>query len=677
MKHLRAVNKYFWKYRWRFLLGILFIILSNYFRILTPQVTGYVVNSVEKELRDNVSRQKLQTGGATVAGGQQGIPASDRGIAAEQPTAVEAAKVTPAETAKVTPAEAAKATRAEAGKVAREAAADRKDTANYDILVRKFIRALDARHSTFGSKVAICGVTLLVLALISGGFLFLMRQTIIVMSRHIEYDQKNEIYAHYQQLDANFYKTHSTGDLMSRMAEDVSRVRMFTGPAIMYLANLLVTISFSLFFMLRKDPLLSLYVLTPLPILAITIYYVNTIIHKKSEHIQALLSNLTTNAQESYSGIRVIKSFVQEHAMLRFFNHNSEEYRKNAVGLAKVESIYFPSMGLMIGLSTLLTIMIGGLYVIYGRHGTDIGTITEFVIYITMLTFPVSAIGWVASMIQRASASQKRLNEFLDTVSAIRNPPDPIIKPLQGNISFRDVDFTYPNTGIHALKDFSLEVRKGEKVVIIGRTGSGKTTIAQLLLRMYDPEKGNILIDDTDIRRLDLQDLRRQISYVPQDVFLFSDTVTGNIQFGLERPDEDKVRQAARYASVDKEIEGFADRYGTMIGERGVTLSGGQKQRISIARGLIKDPEIIVFDDCLSAVDAKTEKEILGNLYQFLQHKTAIIITHRIFSLFDFDRIVVLEEGRIVESGTHGDLLALNGYYTYLYEQQQAENTPA
>ena len=619
-------------------MGVIFIILSNYFRILTPQVTGYVVNSVEKELRDNISGQ---------------YPAGKVEVPAGQAAAVNAQTT---------------GARAES---------DRKDTANYDILVRKFIRVLDNRHSSFGSKVAICGVTLLVLALISGFFLFLMRQTIIVMSRHIEYDQKNEIYAHYQQLDTNFFKTHSTGDLMSRMAEDVSRVRMFTGPAVMYLANLLVTIGFSLFFMLRKAPLLSLYVLTPLPILAITIYYVNTIIHKKSEHIQALLSNLTTNAQESYSGIRVIKSFVQEAAMLRFFNHNSEEYRKNAVGLAKVESIYFPSMGLMIGLSTLLTIMIGGIYVIYGRHSTDIGTITEFVIYITMLTFPVSAIGWVASMIQRASASQKRLNEFLDTVPTIQDPPGALARPLQGNISFRQVDFTYPNTGIHALTDFTLDIKKGEKVVIIGRTGSGKTTIAQLLLRMYDPGKGGIYIDDTDIRLLDLQDLRRQISYVPQDVFLFSDTVTGNIQFGLERPDEEKVRQAARYASVDKEIDGFSAGYDTMIGERGVTLSGGQKQRISIARGLIKDPEIIVFDDCLSAVDAKTEKEILGNLYQYLQHKTAIIITHRIFSLFDFDRIVVLEEGKIVETGTHPELLALNGYYTYLYEQQQAENSPA
>ena len=643
MKHLKAVNKYLWKYRWRFLTGMVFVILSNYFRILTPQITGYVVNSVNKELRDNIAAQKTAAGRLTGPTAVSGVPS--------------AVKPGPA----VSPGDVA----------------NTRDTVNYDILVRKIIRLLDARHSTFGYKVAACGITLLVLALISGFFLFLMRQTIIVMSRHIEYDQKKEIYAHYQQLDTNFYKTHSTGDLMSRMAEDVSRVRMYTGPAMMYLANLLVTIGFSLFFMLRKDPLLSFYVLTPLPILAITIYYVNTIIHKRSEHIQALLSNLTTNAQESYSGIRVIKSFVQENAMLRYFSHNSEEYRKNAVGLAKIESIYFPSMGLMIGLSTLMAIMIGGIYVIYGRHNTDLGTITEFVIYITMLTFPVSAIGWVASMVQRASASQKRLNEFLDTASTIRNPPEPVATPLHGNISFQDVDFTYPNTGIHALKEFNLEIRKGEKVVIIGRTGSGKTTIAQLLLRMYDPDQGKILIDGVDLRRFDLQDLRRQISYVPQDVFLFSDTVTGNIQFGLDHADPEKVRLAAHYASVEKEIEGFADRYDTMIGERGVTLSGGQKQRISIARGLIKDPEIIVLDDCLSAVDAKTEKEILGNLYQYLQHKTAIIITHRIFSLFDFDRIVVLEDGKIVESGTHRELMELNGYYTYLYEQQQAENSPA
>ncbi|HVM88312.1 MAG TPA: ABC transporter ATP-binding protein [Puia sp.] len=624
MRYLRSLNKYFWKYRWRFLLGIIFIILSNYFRILSPQITGYVVNAVEHELTDSLSRKKSLTSESKVAG---------------------------------------------------SAKAEKRDTANYDILVKKFIARIDNAKPSFGTKVAICGATLLVLALIGGFFMFLMRQTIIVMSRHIEYDQKNEIYLHYQKLDLGFYKTHSTGDLMSRMAEDVSRVRMFTGPAVMYLTNLVVVIGFSLFFMIKKDALLTLYVLTPLPILAFTIYYVNNIINKKSEHIQALLSNLTTNAQESYSGIRVIKSFVQEKAMSAFFYKNSEDYRKNAVDLAKVESIYFPSMGLMIGLSTLLTIMIGGLYVIHGKHNTDIGTITEFVIYITMLVFPVSAIGWVASMTQRAAASQKRLNEFLDTVPQIKNPENPISPKITGDIVFEHVNFIYPNTGIQALTNFNLHIKKGQKVAIIGKTGSGKTTIAQLLLRMYDPTEGRILIDGADIKTLDLQSLRNQLSYVPQDVFLFSDTVSNNIQFGLDKKNEELVKQSAAYANVDKEILGFSNQYDTMIGERGVTLSGGQKQRISIARSLIKDPEVVLLDDCLSAIDTKTEKEILTNLYQYLKNKTSLIITHRIFALFDFDLIVVLEDGEIVETGTHQQLLALNGYYAYLYylQQQQKE----
>jgi ATP-binding cassette subfamily B multidrug efflux pump len=630
LKHLKAVNKYLWKYRWRLFLGIIFIILSNYFRILTPQVTGYVVNSVQKELRDSLNRKEFSANGKL------------HSLAVRQESAIE-----------------------------------KRDVSKYDILVRKFIRVMDNTKRTFGQKVAICGIVLLVLALIGGFFMFLMRQTIIVMSRHIEFDQKNEIYKHYQILDTGFYKSHSTGDLMNRMAEDVSRVRMYTGPALMYLANLVAVIWFSLFFMIRKDALLTLYVLTPLPILAITIYYVNTIIHKRSERIQALLSNLTTNAQESYSGIRVIKSFVQEIPMIRYFEQNSESYRKNAIGLSKVEAIYFPSMGLIIGLSTLLTIMIGGIYVIHGSHHTDIGTITEFVIYITMLSFPVSAIGWVASMVQRASASQKRLNEFLQEQPEIKNPENAIFKKLEGDIRFDHVDFVYPNTGIQALKNFSLEIKRGEKTVIVGRTGSGKTTLAQLLLRMYDPTSGKISIDGTDLREFNLKDLRRQISYVPQDVFLFSDTVAGNIQFGVYEKNEELVIRAAKNASVEKEIRDFSNQYETMIGERGVTLSGGQKQRISIARALIKDPEIVVFDDCLSAVDAKTEKEILDNLYGFLKDKTAIIVTHRIFSLFDFDRIVVLDEGKIVEMGTHRDLLARNGYYTYLYEQQQSAEEPA
>jgi len=611
MKHLSAINHFFWKYRWRLLLGVIFIVLSNYFRILSPQVSGYVVDKVEQSISPNLNKSTYK------------------------PSA---------------------------------------HAANYDGMVQSLIHWLDNGQKTFGEKIILCGITLLALALLGGFFMFLMRQTIIVMSRHIEFDQKNQVYNHYQQLDAGFYKRNSTGDLMNRITEDVSRVRMYTGPAIMYLINLAATIGFSLYFMIKENKLLTLYVLSPLPILAVTIYMVNTIIHKKSERIQELLSDLTTTAQESYSGIRVIKSFVQEKAMMGFFNKKSEEYKDNAIGLSKLESVYFPSMALLIGLSTLLTIMMGGMYAINHEGNVSVGTITEFVMYVNMLTFPVSAIGWTASMIQRAAASQKRLNQFLDTTSQILNDPAAVKPVLQGDIVFDKVDFTYPDTGIKAVQHFSLHIKKGQKVAVIGRTGSGKSTIAQLLLRMYDPGKGQILIDNTDVKKIELRALREQISYVPQDVFLFSDTVTNNIKFGLNADTGfDKVEQAAAYASVDKEIARFSEQYNTMIGERGVTLSGGQKQRISIARALIKDPQIVVFDDCLSAVDARTEKEIINNLYRFLQNKTAIIITHRIFSLFDFDSIVVLDDGKIVEQGRHQELLDKNGYYRYLYDQQQQQ----
>ncbi|MDZ4795550.1 MAG: ABC transporter ATP-binding protein [Bacteroidota bacterium] len=609
MKHLKALNKYFWKYRIRLGIGIVFVFLSNYFNVLSPQVTGFVIDFV-----------------------QQLFPGYQ---APSNPP-------------------------------------------RYDALVNAITGWITGPGHGWLKIVALCGITILLLALVRGFFLFLMRQTIIVMSRHIEYDQKNEIYNHYQQLDTAFYKTHSTGDLMNRIAEDVSRVRQFTGPAIMYLANLVAIISLSVFFMVKRDAELTLYVLAPLPILAITIYFVNNTINKKSEQILESLSNLTTNAQESYSGIRVIKSFVQEKAMLGFFTKNSEEYKKNAIGLAKVEAIYFPSITFLIGLSTLLTIMIGGLHHIANPEKTNLATIVEFVMYVNMLTFPVSAIGLTASMIQRAAASQKRINEFLETPSSIQNPAKVLQQNLQGNISFDNVSFTYPHTGIRALKNFTLEIKKGEKVAIVGRTGSGKSTIAQLLLRMYDVTEGKIELDKTNIREFNYRTLRQQVSYVPQDVFLFSETVENNIGFGLDSTNREAVEKAAKQASVEKEITGFTRDYETMIGERGVTLSGGQKQRISIARALIKDPNLVIFDDCLSAVDARTEKEIIGNLNEYLQDKTAIIITHRIFSLFSFDKIVVMEDGGIVEEGTHQQLLARNGYYAGLYaRQQQQENSSA
>jgi len=604
MVHLSILNKYFRKYKWLFLLGILFVLLTNYFRILYPQFTGYIVNTVVSSIKNDSSTSQPTSG-----------------------------------------------------------------YHEYNFVVRYFIHFFTVM--TFSQKILYAGISLFVLAIISGFFMFLMRQTIIVMSRHIEFDQKNEIYNHYQNLDFTFYKKNTTGDLMNRISEDVSRVRMYTGPALMYFINLAAVIGFSIYFMLQSDVRLTLYALLPLPLLAITIYYVNAIINKKSEKIQQILSNITANAQESYSGIRVIKSFVQEADMISFFKKNNEQYRESALSLAKTDSIYFPTMGLMIGMSTLITILIGSLDVVHHVEGASVGKIAEFVLYIQMLTFPVSAIGWTASMTQRAAASQKRINEFLETPSSISDSPEAKDYSFKGNLKFKQLNFTYKNTGIHAVQDFSLEIKKGQKIAIIGKTGSGKTTIAQLLLRMYDADNGFLEFDDTDIQQIRLKSLRSQISYVPQDNFLFSDTIENNIKFGKPGASFIEVENAAKAAGIFNEIMKFENGFQTIVGERGITLSGGQKQRISIARALIKKPEIVIFDDCLSAVDARTEKQILENLNDALAEKTAIIITHRIFSLFRFDKIIVMDHGKIAESGTHQDLLLKNGLYAEMYKKQQ------
>lgn len=603
MRELKALKPHFLRYKGLLLSGLAFVLLSNYFGILAPQVTGYIVDRVIQY--------------------EQTLVQSD----------------------------------------------DIAQKNYYDPLVASLIQFIEDANPQFSTLVFFCGLMLLGSALLRGLFMFLMRQTLIVMSRHIEYDQKNEIYQQYLRLDPLFYKSHSTGDLMSRISEDVGRVRMFTGPSIMYMANLVVLIAFSLYFMFRENALLSLIVLSPLPILAIAIYRVNDVIHRRSEHIQAQLGELTANAQESFSGIRVIKSFVQESAMSDHFSKISGQYRRSAVGLAMVEAVYFPSISLIIGISTLLTICMGGIYQVH--HRVSPGTIAEFVVYINMLTFPVSAIGWVASMIQRASASQKRINEFLQTQPQMINVVNPSTLTDPGDLVFQDVSFRYPQTGILALEKVSLHIRKGEKVAILGRTGSGKTTLAQMLLRFYDPTEGTIRIGGNDIRNWSLQSLRKQVSYVPQDVFLFSDTISHNIRFGQSGMTDQQVRQSARMASIDAEIEDFPHQYETVVGERGVNLSGGQKQRISIARAIGASGGLFIFDDCLSAVDARTEDRILEGIRQVIHDRTAIIITHRVIHRLQFDRIFVMDAGRIVEEGTHDSLMENSTYYRDIIHRQQ------
>jgi ATP-binding cassette subfamily B multidrug efflux pump len=590
MKDLAYLNKFFYKYIWRLIPGVIYVAISNVFAVLSPRVIRIAVDMVT----DNISTYRLFSGF-----NKQGMI-----------------------------------------------------------------------YQLFGSALLLFGILILVLALLRGLFLFFMRQTIIVMSRHIEYDLKNEIYQHYQELSLAFYRRHNTGDLMNRATEDVSRVRMYLGPGIMYTINTVVLFIMVIYAMLTVNVRLAIFSVLPLPVLAIIIYYVNNIIHFRSEKIQERLSALSSFVQENFSGIRIIKSYVRETFVRKSFAAESENYKTHSMELVKVQALFYPLMLMLVGLSNIVTIYVGGVEVMKGN--ITAGNIAEFIVYLNLLTFPVIALGWVTSLIQRAAASQKRINEFLNEKPEIISPNVPK-QNIKGKIEFSGVSFTYPDTGIKALKNVSFTVNPGEMVAIIGRTGSGKSTIANLIMRMYDSTGGELFIDGQPVRSLNLEGYRAQIGFVPQEVFLFSDTIANNIAFSADVLDMPRVEQAAKDAAVYTNILELEKGFETLIGERGVTLSGGQKQRVSIARAIVKQPQILIFDDCLSAVDTRTEEEILSNLGQNMQGKTSIIIAHRISTIKNADKILVLDKGEIVEQGHHQYLMDKRGIYFELYEKQLLE----
>lgn len=507
-------------------------------------------------------------------------------------------------------------------------------------------------------------------ALLSAFFTFMMRQTFIVVSRYVEYDLKNEIFKHYEKLSLGFYKQNRTGDLMNRISEDVSKVRMYVGPALMYSITTITLFIVVVSYMFYKAPTLTFYALVPLPILSIAIYRLSVLINHRTTIVQQYLSKLTTFTQESFSGIAVIKAYGIEPRTNTNFEELAEGSKVKNIDLAKVQALFFPLMMLLIGVSNILVIYIGGTQYINGQ--IEFGTIVEFLIYVNMLTWPVAVVGWVTSMVQQAEASQKRINEFLETEPTIQNLVEEST-PVNGNIEFKNLTFTYPDTGIIALKDVSFTVKPGETLAIVGNTGSGKSTILELIGRLYDVEEGMLKIDETPIRSVNLNNLRDSIGYVPQDAFLFSDTIQNNIRFGKEKASEEEVIKAAKNAAVHKNIIGFTKGYDTILGERGITLSGGQKQRVSIARAIIKDPQILLFDDCLSAVDTETEEEILQNLHKISKEKTTILVSHRVSSAKNATKIIVLEEGKIIQQGTHNELVNSEGYYKELYAKQLLE----
>jgi len=587
MKALLHLNKYFWNYRYRLILGLIFIFISNIFGLYPPIYIGEVFNIIS-------------------------------------------------------------------------------DTLNEKSYSDKQVQSLIKNQLTYYVFLV------LAFAMCKGLFMFFMRQTIIVMSRMIEYDLKNEIYNHYQKLSLSFYKRNKTGDLMNRISEDVSRVRMFLGPAILYSTNLIISIALIIPKMASISPKLTIYALSPLPILVITIYKVSSVMNIKSEIVQKQLSKLSSISQETFSGIRVIKSYTQEDFVQNQFMDAAQDYKQKNLELVRVNALFFPLMILLIGLSTLFTIYIGGLESIAGH--IKVGDIATFVIYVNMLTWPVASLGWVTSIVQRSAASQKRINEFLQEEPEIKNPISESSK-IFGDIKFDKVSFKYKETGIQAIKNISFTVKKGETLGIIGSIGSGKSTLAELLCRISDIDSGTISIGGENINNLNLYDLRSAIGYVPQESFLFSDSIYNNIAFGKKECTEDEVIHAAKKAGIYNNINQFKNQFKTIIGERGVTLSGGQKQRLSIARALIRKPKIMLLDDCLSAVDTKTEELILNNIKEQSQNKTCIIISHRISSIKHANQIILLNKGEIIEQGDHNTLVKNNGEYSKIFKKQLIEST--
>ena len=581
MKALKYINKYFLKYKWRLIIGILITILSKLLALKVPQIVGDSLNIVENYQDGKITDIK----------------------------AVED-----------------------------------------ELLINVLL---------------IVGV-----AVLAGFFTFLMRQTIIVTSRLIEFDLKNEIYQQYQKLSLNFYKKNRTGDLMNRISEDVSKVRMYVGPALMYSMNMIVLIIVGFTQMINIDVKLTMYTLLPFPILSISIFTLSKVIHKRSSVVQEYLSKLTTFNQEFFSGISVVKSYSIENSIIKDFDEIADKSKEKNIHLQEANALFFPLMVLLIGLSNIIVIYIGGQQ--YINNEIQIGTIIEFMLYVNILTWPVAVVGWVTSMIQQAEASQVRINEFLNQVPEIQNyNTAPTL--LKGKVNFKDVTFTYDDTNITALKNITFSAEVGETVAFLGKTGSGKSTIIELIARLYDTKQGTISLDDQPIESTNLNDIRNQIGFVPQDPFLFSESIGNNIKFGKEKATEEEIIQAAKNAVVHENIIEFPNGYQTILGERGVTLSGGQKQRVSIARAIIKNPKILIFDDCLSAVDTETEERILTNLKQVSKNKTTFIISHRVSSAKNADKIIILDAGKIIQQGTHNQLITTKGYYKDLYEQQLLE----